>query len=305
MFRVREPKLKVIYKETFGDAEWRSVHGIADYYQPQMVESFARAVRNTKGNIDKSALNDAIAIASVEAAFNSIPWETFVSELSQLAMVFKLVYDKTGENCIRFLPKKVSLEANFNKLNPHSLDYIKSHTGDLIVEITDESKMAVRKIINDAFVEGLHPYQSSKLIEKVVGLTQKQANAVNNLRKSMVTAGYSDKLIEQKTNAYAKRLLVYRSKNISRTETINAANRGQQSLWEQNADKGLIDRQTTKRVWITTPDDKLCVWCRSLNGKRVGLEEDFKSDSINGTDYTTLTPTLHPHCRCALGLVFL
>lgn len=304
VFRIKKPKIVEIYKERPEDIEWRSLHGIADQARPEMIEAFMEAVERTKDDMNLTELEQAMEMANADDAINSIPWETFVNELASIGVVFKLVFDRAGEKSISFLPKEIELKASFNTLNPRSLDYIQEHTGKLIVEITEETRLAVRTIINDAFIEGLHPYKSAREIRKIVGLTERQAKAVNNLRKSLIIQKLSDKIIEQRTKAYAKRLLIYRSRNISRTETINAANRGQQALWEQTVEQGLINRVTARRKWITTPDDKLCEWCKSLDGKLVGLEEEFKSNAISGKSYTSLVPTLHPQCRCAVGLVF-
>jgi len=305
MFIFREPKIIEIYKERAEDIEWRSLHGIADQAKPEMIEAFQKAVERTKADMNLTELEQAMLIANVEIALNTIPWETFISELASIGIIYKTIFDRAGNKSIDYLPDDIELKASFNTLNPKSLDYIKDHTGELIVEITEQTQLAVRAIINDAFIEGLHPYQSAREIKKIVGLTERQAKAVNNLRKSLIIQKLSDKVIEQRTKAYARRLLIYRSNNIARTETINAANRGQQALWEQTEEQGLINRATARRKWITTPDDRLCQWCKSLDGKIVGLGEEFGTPIISGINYTALTPTLHPSCRCALGLVFI
>jgi len=305
MFRFREPKIKIIYKGSYGDKEWNMIHGVADGYQPQMVEAFMQAVERTKGNININEMRSALEIVSINGVMESIPWGIFESEMVKISLIYKAVFDSAGEKSIPFLPRGIRMNASFNTLNPKSLDYIKDHTGKLIVEITEETRKAVRTIINDAFVEGLHPYESAKEISKIVGLTERQARAVNNLRRTLIIQKLSDKVIEQRTRAYARDLLIYRSRNIARTETITAANMGQQSLWLQSVEQGLLDTATTRRKWITTPDDRLCAWCNSLNGKIVGLEESFGTPLLSGKSYISLTPTLHPHCRCAMGLVFI
>jgi DNA recombination protein RmuC len=41
--------------------------------------------------------------------------------------------------------------------------------------------------------------------------------------------------------------------NIARTETIASSTNGQQELWRQAVDKGLLDPEKTQRVWIVSP----------------------------------------------------
>ena len=56
----------------------------------------------------------------------------------------------------------------------------------------------------------------------------------------------------------------------------------------------------TKRVWVLTPDDRLCEICSAipdLNPDGVGLEETFDTDLG-----PVLSPPVHPNCRCAVSL---
>jgi SPP1 gp7 family putative phage head morphogenesis protein len=87
-----------------------------------------------------------------------------------------------------------------------------------------------------------------------------------------------------------------RSETIARTETMTAANAGQQEAWDQAVDKGLLTG-TELQVWIVTPDDRLCPICEPLDGVTAGLDETFEvdGDAIDG-------PPAHPNCRCTIGL---
>jgi hypothetical protein len=67
-------------------------------------------------------------------------------------------------------------------------------------------------------------------------------------------------------------------------------------------------------VWVVTPDDRLCPWCRDL-GRKYGkqgtqLEERFvpvpqqRKDGSFKMLEPPLTPPAHPGCRCSMALVF-
>jgi len=75
-----------------------------------------------------------------------------------------------------------------------------------------------------------------------------------------------------------------------------------QSAILKTGDKGLIDAEQTVRVWIITPDDRLCDICEAiptLNPDGVGLDEPFLTPEGPVDD-----PPAHPRCRCATGLEF-
>ena len=90
-----------------------------------------------------------------------------------------------------------------------------------------------------------------------------------------------------------------RARSIARTEVLRASNMGQQLLWEAAVDAGEWRAQDVRRVFIVTPDDRLCPICAPLDGMMVGLADEFVSPT-NGA--SALVPPLHPQCRCAVGI---
>lgn len=88
-----------------------------------------------------------------------------------------------------------------------------------------------------------------------------------------------------------------RAELIARTETMKAANAGQQEAWDQAVDDGLLTGDE-KQVWITAPDERLCPICDEMDGQEIALGESFDVDGeeLDG-------PPAHPNCRCTVGLV--
>lgn len=83
-----------------------------------------------------------------------------------------------------------------------------------------------------------------------------------------------------------------RADKIARTETMRAVNAGQSEAWEAALDEGYLDEGAMK-VWIVTPDDRLCPECEAMDGETVPVDEEF-----DGGD-----PPRHPNCRCVLSLL--
>ena len=96
-----------------------------------------------------------------------------------------------------------------------------------------------------------------------------------------------------------------RSMMIARTETSRAYTQGQIAAWEQT---GVV----TEKVWSAASDS--CPFCAVMNGKVVGLKEDYlhNGDVLSvsaGGDRTASMkmgygnvngPPLHPNCRCSI-----
>lgn len=85
-----------------------------------------------------------------------------------------------------------------------------------------------------------------------------------------------------------------RAEMIASTETMRAANEGQQEAWSQAIDAGLLTGDE-QQEWIASDDEDECDDCDALDGETVGLDDAF-SDGSDG-------PPAHPNCRCTVGLV--
>jgi SPP1 gp7 family putative phage head morphogenesis protein len=144
--------------------------------------------------------------------------------------------------------------------------------------------------------------------ETGIGLTPRLAQAVRNFEERLVEQGLSEETIFTRTKDYYGRLLNYRAKMIADTESIMAVNQGQFELWDQAADEGFFDRTQSGRMWVVTPDDKVCSICRPMDGKIIPFNDMYEVIHYTETGRVTamtqvLTPPAHPNCRCAMAFV--
>jgi hypothetical protein len=192
--------------------------------------------------------------------------------------------------------------------------------GKKIREINQYLREAITHMVGMAQVEGVTVRNLAREIYPRIGLTQYQNGLVTRLGARMrdrtnwgktVTAwngqlhwqipprGPSDELVHRAQRRYGRRIKRARAENIARTETVRAANEGQRQMWLQQQEQGLLPTDV-KRVWIITPDDRLCRICRGMTGQIRGLDQKFQTGSVFGE---VSGPPAHPQCRCATGLV--
>ncbi|MDT8442439.1 MAG: phage minor head protein, partial [Desulfuromonadales bacterium] len=204
--------------------------------------------------------------------------------------------------------QSIALFGTLTRVNPASLAWIAQHGGEMVQAITTEQKLALRFVLDRGFREGVPPLEMSRQIERFVGLDKLQTRAAVAFEARLIEAGATATEARKAGTRYAALSRRRRAIKIARTETIRAANRGQLSIWERAADRGLIDRSVTLEAWIVTPDDRLCPICAPLAGQTRPLAGTFGSTtpSASGTGRAVFasTPPIHPHCRCALELVF-
>jgi hypothetical protein len=209
-----------------------------------------------------------------------------------------------------------ALSPDFLVTNPESVAWANDFGSRQIVQISNETRRAIRELISQAFVDGVPPAKAARAIRDQIGLTRFQERAVRNLAREMKgrqrgvvrrfgkqfgakvpQGGYNTVQIQAATKRYGKRLLRSRALTIARTETLAAANEGQRQLWLQARKAGALPAHLVKE-WIITPDDDLCPVCRGMIGQQRELDKPFNTGRFG----PVMSPPAHPRCRCAQGL---
>jgi hypothetical protein len=161
----------------------------------------------------------------------------------------------------------------------------------LVRDVSRETRWAVRRIIEQGVHAGARPADTAKLLEDIVGLTNRQAQAVRTYWLNL--AELPDARRALLTSRYADRLMRQRARMIARTETIRAANEGRRSLWRRDVADGVILPSRWEREWvaIVPSDGRTCPRCVGLDGARAPIEGEYPAPGGLG-------PPQHPDCRC-------
>jgi hypothetical protein len=104
-----------------------------------------------------------------------------------------------------------------------------------------------------------------------------------------------DKMVE----AYHRKYLIYRSRNIARTEALRTTNQGVAEAWNQAIEQGKVQDSKVRRLWIVSKDERTCAFCApipKLNPK-LGVKVGQPFNTAKGPIHM---PPLHPSCRCTM-----
>jgi hypothetical protein len=195
---------------------------------------------------------------------------------------------------------------SFDITNPEAVTWIRAHAAELVADVTDETRMAIRALVQRSFQEGIAPRKLARMIREHIGLTRVHSNALFNYQNSLeeaITEGSqaafdrAPKLFQR----YHDRLLRYRANNIARTETITASAEGQKQLWSQMEGQGFLDKDDGYKAWLVTRDERLCPICApipTMNGP-IPRKDAFKTPRGD-----MMGPPAHPQCRCSWRLHF-
>lgn len=265
------------------------------------IESAVLEALNRLGTVsdDVRALLNA---GHIERALDALPWADAMTALERRIYRIALLVQARAA---RQTATRHSLGYTFDLSNPEAIRSAQKQAGDLIREVTVETRLAVRDIIVRGQRDGVTVVEQAQLIRQHVGLTRRQATAVYNFRRGLEARGVPPARIERMVERKREQGVAYRARTIARTETLAASNAGTQEIWRQGVERGIIPK-TARRVWVASPD--ACPHCKPMNGQLSGMQEYFRSGSTRTGDgrfrtlEPVLTPPLHPNCRCSLSL---
>jgi SPP1 gp7 family putative phage head morphogenesis protein len=319
---------------TFIKASGNLIDQAAQLMEPRLRAAFLRAVDAFKGTINEDALNKAVASGDVNGVMAVLALdEKFVDALNGKGITggvesfrdaIQAAFASGSKAAIRALPSRVSLNLSFDLMSKEAQAFLEGYSFPLIRQISSNTADGIRAVILDAFKNGGHPYEQARIIRTMIGLTTNQAQAVRNYRLSLMSTGTANqtlnralrdarfdptirratnngvsltpKQVDAMTTRYSERYLKYRAEAIARTESVRASNKGQRESWRQAVKQGLLSRDQ-KREWEISGDDRTCPECEALDGRVVGLDEEFEPGVLD-------PPDPHTTCRCSTKLVF-
>jgi len=273
------------------------IQRIADRLAPKVRREFLAAVDRIRGRVDFGALADALEGRDATAATVATRLDELGPELADIATILRQGFMAAGEATAGELAA-VGISTRFDIVNPSAVAWARQHGAHLIVNITEESRQAVREIIADAFTEGLAPRDAARLIQAVVGLDERRARATAAFRSQLVDDGVALDAVEQRVGRYARAQLRDRARVIASHETLVASSAGQHEAWRAARDQGFLDPERTRRVWIVTGDGRLCNLCEPMADQERTLETPF----TRGDGVAVVRPPSHVRCRCTTGL---
>lgn len=199
------------------------------------------------------------------------------------------------------------------------INWINEHGAEFVTRSTEEQKDAIKVFLKRSVKESMSTDELARLIRPCVGLTKPQAEAnlryYNTIKETLksehpkMQAATIERRARESSIKYAEKQHRKRAKDIAQTEIARAYNKGADFAILQAQEQGKMGRM--KRTWITSGDDKVCPVCSALNGREIGMDEEF--DSLFGNEKGkiplklkrsffshTQVPPAHPRCACGV-----
>lgn len=291
--------------------DWRRLHALADRLEQSMALDVAEAIALASALLGEPEIAAAI-MAGVETVYA-------VAKIEQLAATIgaavepkvRAIFGQATEASADMLATSserpnLRLLGSFNLTNPFAVSYAQARSAALVTAVDEQTRQSIRDLVTRGFSEGRTVQTTARAIRQVVGLNQRQATALVNYRNAQT--GYFSQAnfprtdpaklaerMEARVEAYRQKLIRQRATMIARSETIRAANNGQQLLWKEAQRQGYLSTGV-RRFWIITAGAcKFCAPIPAMNADGVGIDQPF--DTPIGSIDNPGDP--HPNCRCA------
>lgn len=315
------------------DAPWRLLHEIADRSEPAMRRAWLQAVSNSRDGVPVKKTAEALQRNDIDQAVryalqawekNGPEWRAAVQ-----AEYARILQSVAAPAVAKRLLEKVLPEAGYslNLTNPKVWEQIGKQIQTWFEDLDASIRTVIRQSVTDGFREGFHPYEMARRMRSSIGLDERGLKAVQNyeaflrrlserktlmelpksiterLRRSDIRLFSRKDLNEDRivrlVEKYRLRLIRERAVLFSRTATMAASNEAQRQLWLEGLANGQLNRNEVEIEAITTPDDRMCEKCASMDGLRREIDGVYTGGAYSGA----AGPIWHFKCRCVEGPV--
>jgi SPP1 gp7 family putative phage head morphogenesis protein len=154
----------------------------------------------------------------------------------------------------------------------------------------------------DPFTPAIKDYFESRALKVVKDVNDETKKQLRATLSQGVQDGESGYELRARVEAVFGNASTMRADRIARTETSRAQGFGDIQAWTQS---GVV----SGKEWFTAEDERVCPFCDDMDGKVVGLEDNFfdKGDSLEAGGKTldlnyddVPSAPLHVGCRCVL-----
>ena len=321
------------------EAAWRALHAIANRLRPELQRRLQDILAQAQRGLTRQSLESLLVslgepgiVTAVADAWDlvvraqiAVQVQPVLQEIVQQAALRARASFVTSLERLRIPADVITTRLTGDLMAPRAALWAEQHSGALVTQVTQTTRDALGTAVRDAMAHGKTvgqltrevrgiieqvpittplqtPAQAAEHVRALTGLTPRQVGQVERFREGLILRGGQGDRLVARVERKASQLLRQRAALIARTESITAAAAGQQAFWEAAEREGLLDSGRARKMWVLTPDDRLCVLCRAipgLNPDGVGLHEPFQTPIG-----PIMHPAAHPACRCAVVVTF-
>ncbi|CAB5220342.1 Phage head morphogenesis domain containing protein [uncultured Caudovirales phage] len=164
------------------------IERLAKKIEPVLADAIMSYLQGMKDSIDLQALADALASGDVGKVIGLLAGADLNAAKAQVADSIQAAVWGGGAIAALGINQGVSgIHFAFDKLNPRLVTWLQTYSLNLIRQINDDTKEAIRDKLISGMTSGASPIAVAREVKGAIGLTTRQAQAVKNYRKELET----------------------------------------------------------------------------------------------------------------------
>ena len=180
-----DPRAMVFKAERFTRSD---IEFIAAGLEPRLAKAIFAALTAQAESLDLDAIAEALQAGDIGRVLAMLDLSGSVTALEGATPVLQSAVYAGGVAAATAINARVTgAQFVFNQLNPRLLTWLQTYNLGLIRQINQGTKDGIRQYLLTGMEDGKNPKAVAKEIKGIVGLTERQAQAVKNYRKELET----------------------------------------------------------------------------------------------------------------------
>lgn len=164
------------------------IEALAAKLEPGIAKALLSALQAQKDAVDLGALEAAIAAGKIDDALGLLGIQQIADAMQDVSSSLQgAVYAGGGLAAAQISARIGGATFAFNQLNPRLITWLQTYSLDLIRQIDTTTKEAIRATLVNGMTAGKNPRDVARQTRQVIGLTDRQAKAVQNFRRELET----------------------------------------------------------------------------------------------------------------------
>lgn len=177
----------IVYKDR--GASLSQIESLATLLEGKLAKAIIKALNDQAAVIDLDAIASALEVGDIGKVLSLLDLPEALHALQGITPVLQDGVYATGAAVATSmaLPQIAGVQFAFDRLNPRLITWLQTYSLGLIRQINTATREGVRQYLVRGMNEGANPKEVARQVKGIIGLTDRQAQAVKNYRKQLET----------------------------------------------------------------------------------------------------------------------
>lgn len=164
------------------------IEALAKSLEPDIAAAILKALNDQKEGVSLDAIAEALEQGNVQKVLDLLSIDEFKVAAGDFGHSLANAAWKGGALAATQIGEMQAIKEvrfGFEQLNPTLVNWLQTYQLGLIRQINDGTREGIRQALADNMIKGANPRDAARDVRQVIGLTNKQAQAVLNFRKEL------------------------------------------------------------------------------------------------------------------------